>query len=264
MAVPPIPPPIESLGHRPFSFYPPILNAGPNEWHFRRATWSEVLVVNCKTNDEIWLPRTFLGEISRIDEPVVIVGLTKELEYVAGQVLPHVRRIIEMPRAVNDVPRPKVAAPPPSDARVVGIKLENSAESRMGRLVAGAVAAVLIVGVLATFVTITFFRASRDGSRILYRPVMQASLGLSAADDYYAVVRKLGTPSEEHWRAGNGEIKYQLLSYPDRGLFVVLMGAERENAKYVGAFDRSWQVVDSVDLPGGRNTNSMLRSLKRF
>ena len=31
---------------------------------FRKATWSEVLVYNVKTNEEIWIPRRFLGEVS--------------------------------------------------------------------------------------------------------------------------------------------------------------------------------------------------------
>src|SRR3954454_16309056 len=105
MSVQPIPPPVEHLGQRPFSFYPPILNTEHNEWIFRRATWSEILVVNTKTNTEIWVPRRFMGEISRIEEPVMILGLLKELEYKSGQVLPSSRRVIEIPRAVNEGPR---------------------------------------------------------------------------------------------------------------------------------------------------------------
>ena len=84
MASPPIPPSLEQLTTRPFSFYPPILNVEHNEWLFRKATWAELLVVNCKTGSEIWISRRFIGEISRVDDPVVIVGLTKELEFKAG------------------------------------------------------------------------------------------------------------------------------------------------------------------------------------
>src|SRR5512141_2863581 len=100
MSGPPIPPLHEPLVHRPFSFYPPILNIAHNEWRLRRSTWSELLVVNAKTGAEVWIPRRFLGEISRVDEPVMIVGLLKELEYKGGSVWPHERRVIEMPRAV--------------------------------------------------------------------------------------------------------------------------------------------------------------------
>src|SRR5206468_5529562 len=110
MSIPPIPPPLEHLGARPFSFYPAILNIEHNEWLYRKATWSEVLVYNVKTNEEIWIPRRFLGELSRIEDPVVIVGLVKELEYRSGAVWPHQRRVIEMPVAVGD--RPHVASSP--------------------------------------------------------------------------------------------------------------------------------------------------------
>src|SRR2546423_1697597 len=112
MAIPPIPPPLESLGSRKFSFYPAILNIEHNEWLYRKATWSEVLVTNAKTGEDLWIPRRFLGELSRIDDPVVIVGLSKELEYRGGAVWPYQRRVIHMPLAVNDPPRPAVVSAP--------------------------------------------------------------------------------------------------------------------------------------------------------
>src|ERR671927_481255 len=105
----PVPPSIEHLGDRPFSFYPAIIGVDHNEWIFSRATWSEVLVVNRASKQELWIPRRLVGEVSRIDDPVVIVGLNKELEMKGGMVVPHDRRIIEIPRAVNDVPRPPQA-----------------------------------------------------------------------------------------------------------------------------------------------------------
>src|ERR1700694_3585824 len=112
MSVPPVPPPLEQLGQRPFSFYPPISNIVHNEWLYRRATWSEVLVQNTKTHEEIWVARRFLGAVSSVgSEPVMIVGLAKELEYKAGTLWPVERRVIEMPRAVNDVPRPFAPEP---------------------------------------------------------------------------------------------------------------------------------------------------------
>src|ERR1039458_7762178 len=80
MSSPVIPPPLEALRNRPFSFYPAILNVEHNKWQYRKATWSDVLVVDARTGQEIGIPRRFLGEISRIEDPVVIVGLLKELE----------------------------------------------------------------------------------------------------------------------------------------------------------------------------------------
>src|SRR5512140_2077154 len=101
----PVPLSVEQLGDRPFSFYPAILGIEHNEWSYSRGTWSEMLVINRTTSNEVWIPRRFVGEVSRIDEPVVIVGLTRELEYRSGMVVPHERRVVQMPRAVNDVPR---------------------------------------------------------------------------------------------------------------------------------------------------------------
>ena len=151
MSVPPVPPPVEHLGHRAFSFYPAIVGIEHNEWRYKKATWSEVLVVNTKTENELWVPRRFMGELAKIEEPVMIWGLTKELELKAGTIVPHVRRVIEMPRAVNEGPRgPTELPPPPGPAPVVGIRLEASNESRIGRLIV----ATLILGVTGTAVLI--------------------------------------------------------------------------------------------------------------
>src|ERR1035441_5763954 len=78
MASPPIPPSLDHLTTRPFSFYPPIVNIEHNEWLFRKATWSEILVVNCKSGAEVWISRRLVGEVSRVDDPVLIVGLKQE------------------------------------------------------------------------------------------------------------------------------------------------------------------------------------------
>ena len=40
------------------------------------------------------LPRRYLGEISSVDEPLMIVGLLKELEYQAGALWPAERRVM--------------------------------------------------------------------------------------------------------------------------------------------------------------------------
>lgn len=142
MPGPPIPASFESLGRRPFSFYPPIVNVEHNEWILRRADWTDFQVMNTKTKDELCVPRRFVGEGALVEEPVMIVGLVKELEYREGAVLPHVRRVIEMPRAVNAT---APAAGPPRIAPVVGIRIEGKPHSKVWRvLVAAAAAAVLI------------------------------------------------------------------------------------------------------------------------
>jgi len=126
VSVPPIPTPLDDLGRRPFSFYPPIVGIEHNEWLYQRATWSEVQVINTKTNSELWLPRRFLGAVSSIEEPIMIVGLAKELEYKGGSLIPLERRVIEMPRAAIHSPRfPGSPAEPERPAPVVGIRLEG-------------------------------------------------------------------------------------------------------------------------------------------
>src|SRR3954447_1163581 len=127
MASPPIPPSLDHLVTRPFSFYPPIIGVEHNEWLFRKATWSEILVVNCKTSNEVWIPRRFIGEVSRVDDPVLIVGLNIEIQYNAGAVWPYQRRVLQMPMAVG---APPTSAPATGDrgapAPIVGIRLEGS------------------------------------------------------------------------------------------------------------------------------------------
>ena len=259
MPAPPIPPPFEQLGHRAFSFYPAIIGIDHNQWRYVKSTWSEVLVRNVKSNEEIWVPRRFLGELAKIEEPVMIWGLVKELEYKAGAVIPHVRRVIEMPRAVNESPRP--AEPPveaPRPAPVVGISLDSRTENRIGRLIG----AVLLLGITATAVFVGVYRNLHSGESASYRAVLQSSLGLTARDDYFAVVRKLGPPLEDRWRDSAGELQYRLLRYPDK--YVILMGRERNSAVYIGALDPNWKVIDSAELPGGAGTYQMLAQLPRF
>ena len=144
MPGPPIPASFESLGRRPFSFYPPIVNVEHNEWILRRANWTDFQVINTKTKVELCVPRRFVGEGALVEEPVMIVGLVKELEYREGQVLPHVRRVIEMPRAVNAVAQTR-AIGPPRIAPVVGIRIEAEPRSRVWRVLLAAVAAAVLL-----------------------------------------------------------------------------------------------------------------------
>jgi len=260
MAVPPVPPPLEQLGHRPFSFYPAILNIEHNEWLYRRATWSEVLVQNTKTHEELCLPRAYLGEISRVDEPVMIVGLAKELEYKAGAVWPAERRVIEMPRAVNET-RPRfVPEYTPGPAPVVGIRVESPDTSRVGRFLIAGVA----LGIAGCVLAVSLYRGGIIGSRVFYTPALQSDLGLNAWDDYQSVVRALGTPSGDRWQSDAQQRRYRLLWYPQRSIYVVLMGREEDDARYIGALDRNWHPIQAVELPSHANSSSLLRSLRHF
>jgi hypothetical protein len=254
MSVPPIPPEFDHLSHRPFSFYPPVLNIEHNEWLLRRSTWSEILVANCKTDQEVWIPRRFIGEVSRVDEPVMIVGLTKELEYKGGTVWPHERRVIRMPRAVNEGVSRKPPENPEVQAPVVGIRLEPS-ESRISRLIG----AVLLAGVLVCVLVVVLSQRS-----ISFRAIEQFDLGLTADDDYHSIVRKLGTPSEDRWRSETGELQYRLLRFPARPYTLILMGTDRDHAHYVGALDAEWKPVHSVRLPDGNDTRAMLKKLAKW
>jgi hypothetical protein len=154
-----IPPPLQALRNQPFSFYPAILNIEHNKWHYRKATWSDVQVVNSRTGQEIWIPRRFLGEISSVEDPMVIVGLLRELEYREGAVWPYQRRVIEMPIAVGAAGPPRATAPRNSLAPVVGIRLESKSESHIFRIVGG----ILVLGIVVAYVLINFYRDSAIG-----------------------------------------------------------------------------------------------------
>lgn len=260
MSVPPVPPPLAQLGHRRFSFYPAILNIRHNEWLYRRATWSEVLVQNTKTNEEIWLPRCYLAEISRVDEPVMIVGLLKELEYKAGAVWPAERRVIEMPRAVNDTSRRFIPAAAAGPAAVVGIRIESGNQSRVGRFLIAGVALSIAGCVLG----VSLYRGGVIGSRVFYAPPLQSGPELNSGDDYQAVVRLLGKPADDRWQPGPHEMQFRLLSYPRHGISVILMGLNRGDARYIGAVNRNWNPVHSVELPGQGNSYALLRALHKF
>lgn len=260
MSLPPIPPPLESLKDRPFSFYPPIVNIEHNEWRFKKATWSEILVVNSRSGNEIWISRRYLGEISRIDEPVVIVGLVKELEYKAGAVWPFQRRVIEMPVAVGAPPVAPPAPGRPVPTPVVGIRAEAATDTRALRLVG----AVLLAGIVAYLLMANLFREGVLRPRTNYTTRDQSYLELRSHDDFYSVVGKLGPPARDRWMSETGEIQYRALSYPQRSYTVILMGTDRKTATYVGTVDENWKPVHAVPFRSGGNTFSMLRGLRRF
>jgi len=258
MSAPPSLPPIEDLGDRPFSFYPPIIHIEHNEWQYRSATWSEILVLNTKSNEELWIPRKYVGEISKVDEPVMIVGLMRELEYKAGMLWPYERRVLEMPRQAGGVTVRTADTPMP---QAPGSRRSGSSpESHIGRLVGIA----LLLGIVACVVVVGVVRSGVMRPKVVFTAKDQNFLDLRRDDGYFEVVRKLGAPAEDRWRPGEGELRFRILAYPDRGYGAVLMGTEQNNAKYIGCVDKNWHVVHAVDGPRGDSTLPLLRNLKPF
>jgi hypothetical protein len=259
---PHIPTPLDQLGHRRFSFYPAIVNIEHNEWLFRRSDWDEIQVMNTKTQEELWIPRRFLGGVSSGEEPVVIVGLVKEIEYREGAIVPLVRRVIEMPRAVNravnDVPRPASAAPRLGQlAPVVGIRLENEEHPSKSRGVLPKVA----VGLLLCVVGLAIFRDGPFSTRArFFTATPRVPLPFTASDDYLSIVSRIGRPASNSVRmVSDGEI--HILRYPDRGYALVVYGPDRDQARYVGAVGRGGRIIHSVTLPDGTDSSLLLSRL---
>ena len=260
MPGPSIPPPIAQLGARPFSFYPAILNIRHNEWLYESATWSEVLVRNTGSNETISIRRHYVGDVSSVEAPVMIVGLLAELEYKAGAVCPAKRRVIQMPLAVNDgvSARPTRASSGP--ATVVGIRLEDGSRSRIPKMLVGGVA----LGLAGCVLAISLFRGGVIASRAFYAPVAQQDLGLSVSDDYQSVVQSLGEPMRDSWQSDAQGRQFHILWYPHRRAYVVLMAEGSMDPHYIGALDRYWRPVHTVVLPERRTSYSLLASLRRF
>jgi len=234
--VPPIPTPLDQAGsfpfhpHRPFSFDPPIVNGGENEWLFQRATWNEIQVINAKTSIELWIPRRFVGGVSPVDDPVMIVGLVKELEVNAGAVYPHIRRVIEMPRRTHDKPPAQAAARP---AAVVGIRVESGSGMR---IVLGTVA----TGLLACVAVLIVFRDGTVGSRLAMSAATQIDLPFTAQDDYDSIVNRLGPPADDRFRSSGG-VRYRRLWYSQESYALILV-----DGHYAGARDSYGRIIHAV------------------
>lgn len=111
MSAPLVPSPLDYVGRRPFAFYPPIRNAHPNAWVIGTSAWTEVQVVNARDGYELWIPRQYIGAVSESDSPLLIVGLTKELDFRNGTLAPRVKRVIEMPHAPEANQQPEQDPP---------------------------------------------------------------------------------------------------------------------------------------------------------
>jgi hypothetical protein len=254
MASPPIPPQLDHLVTRPFSFYPAIIGIEHNEWLYRKANWSEIQVVNCKSGAEIWISRRFIGEVSRVDDPVLIVGLTRELEYKGGMIVPYQRRVIEMPVAVGGGPASTPSGSRPEPAPIVGIRLASVTDRRAFKLIGTAVAIAIVGCILA----VTLSR-----QRVVYTTRDQTNMGLTARDDRTAVVVKLGEPSTDRWENEGGAVQFEGLAYPDRKLTVILMGSDRNNVRYIGTMDDRWRPIHWIENRGG-NSRDLLQHLRKF
>ncbi len=257
MASPPIPPSLEHLAARPFSFYPPIVNVEHNEWLFRKATWSEIQVVNCHGGEEIWISRRFVGDVSRIDDPVLIVGLNRELELKGGMIVPFQRRIIEMPMAVNaPVPARGSAEDRNEPAPVVGIRLEAT-DRRIFKLILIAVGTLLALYLIA--VGLTHVGELRQ-KNVVFVGSDQSYSSLNGHDNFLSVTEKLGGAPATDRTQETGTIVYRALGYPDRRYTVILMGADKASLTYIGTMDQNWRPIHSANA----STEGLLRGLKKF
>jgi hypothetical protein len=141
-------PGIQHLIGRKLSFYPPIQNICCDDWTLKRITWSELLISNVHTKTEFAIPRSFIGAISLIDDPIVRVALNRRLGIKRGRIVPLQRRVIEFPVAGDSsIAQTPVPGGP---AEIIGIRLEPDPAKRFARvtslvLLAGA-ACTLILG----------------------------------------------------------------------------------------------------------------------
>jgi hypothetical protein len=191
-----------------------------------------------------------------VDDPVLIVGLNRELEYKGGMICPHQRRVIPMPAAGPVLP----AGAAEQAAPATGGRMDSGAERRILHLVLGALVVAIVLYVFAT----NLFRIGPVEQRVTFTGKDQVYLELSGRNDYFAVVQKLGKPASDGWLSEQGEIQYRALKYPDRKYTVILMGSDRKSANYVGTLDDNWRPIHSVELRSGGTTASLLRGLPRF
>lgn len=260
----------DELADRAFSFYPPILGIEHNEWRLKEATWSEIVVRNTKSGLEAAIPRKLVGSVAQVDEPVMIVGLTRELEYRTGSVWPTDRKVRAMPapplRPVLRMAKTEGEADgePRGLQAMIGSGAEGGAEGKITRLIGIAFGSVAVIGLLA-WALVRFTPAARP----TYVGKDQTYLELTREDDYHAIVRRLGEPREDRWKQDAGELQFRALGYPERGYIVILMGTDRDSARYIGAVipsrdGKRWIAAHGIESARGASTMGLLRGLKPF
>lgn len=264
----PIPPPFQHLEGRKFSFHPPIRAIESNEWTYRHATWSEIIVRHTVSKRDLCVPRRFLGEASQLERPTVIIGLLETLEYREGVVWPVRRRVLEMPRAAGEHARARPELPggmrPEAKhlAPVIGIRLESRTESRASRLAGGAVA----LGVLGCLALVGYSLEGGDAHRrAMVSSLNHTYLALGPADTYNSVIQALGLPDSDRWVITPVGDRLRLLDYADRGFRAVLAArAGQPSGAYIGAIDEHGRVLQAVLLPGSGASSSILHGLEDF
>ncbi|MGA7411826.1 MAG: hypothetical protein WBW33_15210, partial [Bryobacteraceae bacterium] len=196
-----------------------------------------------------------------IDDPILIVGLTKELEYREGAVWPRVRRVIEMPRAVNENPRPWSQSTALSrPAAVVGIRLESPSDSRASRMLLVAGVGAVVVSLLAAGVLREWIFRPRQ---VLERQ-STAGIGFTASDDYGSIVVRWGSPASDRWHTDGSSMTFQALTYPRQHATLILMAKPGGSPHYIGAMNSSWRVMATVKLGDGMDSRGVLSGLPRF
>jgi hypothetical protein len=250
----PLPPPLEHLASRPFSFYPPIVGIELNEWEYRQCTWSEIQVANRGTDLELWIPRRYFGEVSTVDEPVLIAGLTLELEFSGGMLHPYKPRLVRMPNSGRqDAPLTERLQP------FKGLRMESS-DRRIVKVMGIVVGAAILICVLA----VAGLRiGTLKGRRVVLTASDQAYTLLNSRDDRFAVVSKIGsTPYDRS--VDRGGMQYEALSYPQRKYTVILMGTDIKTVTYIGTVNEDWEPVHFVQIRSGGDTEALLRAISKF
>jgi hypothetical protein len=266
----PIMPPVDELKGKPFSFYPPILNVEHNEWILKEATWSEMVVSNTRGELVVAVPRRYFGQVSQVEDPVMIVGLSRELEYKTGAVWPTERKVLSMPSKAIPLRRPPGASDlepkSPGKFRSMAGMGDSGTDSRMTRLILTVFGSIAIVGLLF-WALVEFTPAAKP----TFVAKDQTYLELTKDDDYHAVLRKLGAPALDRYKATEGEIQYRALTYKQRGYVIILMGTDRDAVHYIGTLSyspddkkRDWQPMHYIEYSHGATTVSMLRALPKF
>jgi hypothetical protein len=258
MAPPPLEQPFDHMAARSFSFFPPIVGIEHNEWLLRQVNWSEVLVVNQATNQELWIPRRYFGQASMIDDPVLIVGLTRELEYQGGMLRPFKQRLIKMPSgppARSESPGGKDGA---ADSSVMRVRSESS-DKRAFKLIGMAVGCALLIWVVGA----AALRVGFISQRVVITTKDQTFQTLTGRDDRFAVVTKIGQPGFARFKEV-GTIQFEALSYPDRKYTIILAGRDTRTLAYIGTVDDNWRPVHFVNLHTGGSTESLLQTIARF
>jgi hypothetical protein len=154
MSAPLMPSPLDYVGRRRFAFYPPIAHADPNEWLLGVGGRSEVQVVNAQTGREIWVSRQYIGAVSETSSALLVVGLTKALEFREGAVEPRVKQVIEMPPAVVEEDAPlHILQRRSTPAPVIEIRLESRADSALNKAMLATCICAIVLALLAALVT---------------------------------------------------------------------------------------------------------------